>query len=220
MVTPVVDLPSTKSAPAAEADADTLARRLRFVLEADRLKSVLRRTRLLDGSRRENSAEHSWHLALMAVLLADTAAAEVDLPRVLSMLLVHDVVEIDADDTFAYDAAANVGKEEREQLAADRLFGLLPDGDAREMRGLWEEFESGETADARFAVALDRLQPLLLNANSGGGTWREHAVTRAQVLRRMEPIRHGAPALWSFVVRTVDEACAAGHIAPDEQQKS
>jgi len=219
-VTPVVDLPSTKSAPAAEADADTLARRLRFVLEADRLKSVLRRTRLLDGSRRENSAEHSWHLALMAVLLADTAAAEVDLPRVLSMLLVHDVVEIDADDTFAYDAAANVGKEEREQLAADRLFGLLPDGDAREMRGLWEEFESGETADARFAVALDRLQPLLLNANSGGGTWREHAVTRAQVLRRMEPIRHGAPALWSFVVRTVDEACAAGHIAPDEQQKS
>ena len=203
---------------AAEADPEILARRLRFVLEADRLKSVLRRTRLLDGSRRENSAEHSWHLALMAVLLADTAAAEVDLLRVLSMLLVHDVVEIDADDTFAYDTAANRDREERERWAADRLFGLLPDGDAREMRGLWEEFEAGATADARFAVALDRLQPLLLNAASGGGTWREHGVTRALVLRRMEPIRHGAPALWAFVLRTVDEACAAGHIAPDEKK--
>jgi 5'-deoxynucleotidase YfbR-like HD superfamily hydrolase len=203
-------------AAAVEADPEILARRLRFITEADRLKAVLRRTRLLDGSRHENSAEHSWHLALMAVLLADTAAAEVDLLRVLSMLLVHDVVEIDADDTFAYDAAANLDREERERLAADRLFGLLPDGDAREMRGYWEEFEAGETADARFAVALDRLQPLLLNAGSGGGTWREHRVTRALVLRRMEPIRHGAPALWPFVARTIDEACAAGHIAPDE----
>jgi putative hydrolase of HD superfamily len=210
---------STAADPAAaEADPDLLARRLRFVLEADRLKSVLRRTRLLDGSRHENSAEHSWHLALMAVLLADTAAARVDLLRVLSMLLVHDVVEIDAGDTFCYDADANLDREEREQLAADRLFGLLPDGEAREMRGLWEEFEAGETDDARFAVALDRLQPLLLNAAGGGGSWREHAVTRAQVLRRMEPIRHGAPALWGYVARTIDEACAAGHIAPDEQK--
>jgi putative hydrolase of HD superfamily len=153
----------------------------------------------------------------MAVLLADTAASEVDLLRVLSMLLVHDVVEIDADDTFAYDAAANVGREERERLAADRLFGLLPDSEAGWLRGLWEEFEAGATTDARFAVALDRLQPLLLNASSGGGSWREHAVSRAQVLHRMEPIRHGAPALWSFVVRTIDEACAAGHIL-DEQK--
>ncbi len=201
-----------------EADAEVLARRLRFVLEADRLKSVLRRTRLLDGSRRENSAEHSWHLALMAVLLADTAAAEVDLLRVLAMLLVHVVVEIDAVDTFAYDAAANVGREELERLGADRLFGLLPAPEAERMRGLWEVFEAGGTADARFAVALDRLQPLLLNANSGGGTWREHGVTRAQVLRRMEPIRHGAPALWGFVVRTIDEACAAGHIGADEEK--
>jgi putative hydrolases of HD superfamily len=214
----MADLAAADPPAAAEADADVLARRLRFVLEADRLKSVLRRTRLLDGSRHENSAEHSWHLALMAVLLADTAAAEVDLLRVLSMLLVHDVVEIDADDTFAYDAAANLDRAERERLAADRLFGLLPEADAREMRGLWEEFEAGETTDARFAVALDRIQPLLLNANGGGGTWREHAVTRALVLRRMEPIRHGAPGLWPFVTRTIDEACAAGHIAPDEQK--
>jgi putative hydrolases of HD superfamily len=194
---------------------DALARRLAFIVEADRLKGVIRRTRLLDGSRHENSAEHSWHLALMAVVLADAAGVPVDLVRVLTLLLVHDVVEIDAGDTFAFDVAGNLDKEDRERLAAERLFGLLPGAEGARLREAWEEFEAGETPEAAFAVALDRLQPLLLNYHGGGGTWREHGVLRAQVLKRMEPIRRGAPALWPFVERTIDLACRAGYIAAD-----
>jgi putative hydrolase of HD superfamily len=192
-----------------------LARRIRFALEADRLKGVLRRTRLVDGSRLENSAEHSWHVALLAVLLEDAAPAGVDHARVLRMLLVHDLVEVDAGDTFCYDADANLGREERERLAAARLFGILPAEQARELASLWEEFEAAESADARFVAALDRFQPLLLNFHGGGGSWREHAITRAQVLRRMDPIREGAPALWPLVLDVVDRSCAAGWIAPD-----
>lgn len=199
-------------------DDGPLARRIRFALEADRLKAVLRRTRLADGSRHENSAEHSWHLALLAVLLADTAEPGVDTARVIRMLLVHDLVEVDAGDTFCYDAGANLDREEREQAAAARIFGLLPEAQAAELRALWEEFEAGATADARFAVALDRFQPLLLNFAGGGGSWREHGVARAQVLRRMEPIREGVPALWPVVVDVVDRACAAGWITPDPPQ--
>lgn len=191
---------------------DRLARQLRFVVEIDRLKTVLRQTLLTDASRQENSAEHSWHLALMAALLAEHAGAPVSVQRTMTMVLVHDVVEIDAGDAFCYDAAANVGKEERERRAAERIFGLLPAGQAAELRALWEEFEAGETADARFAVALDRLQPLLQNIHSGGGSWRAHGITRGQVLRRMDPIRTGAPALWPQVLAVVEEAVAAGHL--------
>ena len=200
---------------AAGADEGPLARRIRFALEADRLKAVLRRTRLVDGSRLENSAEHSWHVALLAVLLRDAAPAGVDHARVLRMLLVHDLVEVDAGDTFCYDADANLGREDREQAAAARLFGILPAEQARELAALWEEFEAAESADARFAAALDRFQPLLLNFYGGGGSWREHAITRAQVLRRMDPIREGAPALWPMVLDVVDRSCQAGWIAPD-----
>ena len=135
--------------------------------------------------------------------------------RVVRMLLVHDVVEVEAGDTFCYDAGANLGREEREQVAADRTFGLLPPADGAELRALWEEFEAGRTPDARFAVALDRFQPLLLNFYGGGGSWREHGIARAQVLRRMAPIEHGAPALWPFVLEVIERACAAGWITPD-----
>lgn len=197
------------------AGGDALARRLRFALEADRLKGVLRRTRLVDGSRQENSAEHSWHIALLAALLADTAPPEVDGARVVRMLLLHDLVEVDAGDTFCYDASANLGREAREQAAAARIFGLLPAEQAGELRGLWEEFEAGASADARFAAALDRFQPLLLNYHGGGGSWLEHGVTRAQVLRRMDPIRTGAPALWPVVLDVVERSCAAGWILPE-----
>jgi putative hydrolases of HD superfamily len=193
----------------------TLQRRVRFALEADRLKAVLRRTRLVDGSRLENSAEHSWHLALLAVLLQDTAPAGVDHARVVRMLLVHDLVEVDAGDTFCYDAQANLGREERENAAAVRIFGILPGEQAGELAALWAEFEAAETPDARFAAALDRFQPLLLNFHGGGGSWREHAVTRAQVLRRMDPIREGAPALWPMVLEVVERSCQCGWIAPD-----
>ena len=194
---------------------DRLAQQLRFVVEIDRLKTVLRQTLLTDASRQENSAEHSWHLALMAALLAEHAGSEVDVARTMKMVLVHDLVEIDAGDAFCYDAAANEGKEERERRAAERIFGLLPAEQAAELHALWTEFEAGESADARFAVALDRLQPLLQNLHSGGGSWRAHGIARAQVLGRMDPIRAGAPALWPTVLAVVEEAVAAGHLRAD-----
>lgn len=189
-----------------------LLRQLGFIAELDRLKLILRQTSVMDASRRENSAEHSWHLALMAVVLADYAPPGTDVVRTLKMLLVHDVVEIDAGDAFCYDATANVGKEERERLAAERIFGLLPDDQAGELRTLWDDFEARESPDARFAVALDRLQPLLQNYHTEGGTWRMHGITREQVLRRMAPIREGAPEVWPFVLAVLDEVCDAGYV--------
>ncbi len=189
---------------------ERLEHQLRFVAELDRLKAVVRRTSLLDGSRRENSAEHSWHLAMMALALAEHAPEGIDLLRTVSMVLVHDVVEIDAGDVFCYDADASEGKQERERRAAERVFGLLPGAQGEPLRELWEEFEEGRTPEARFATALDRLEPLLQNYHNAGGTWREHGITRAQVLGRMEPIRSAAPALWPFVLRVLDEIEAAG----------
>jgi putative hydrolase of HD superfamily len=191
-----------------------LERQLAFIQELDRLKGVLRQTRVLAGARQENSAEHSWHLALCAMVLSEYAPVGTDLLRVVRMVLVHDVVEIDAGDAFAYDAAVNVGKEARERLAAERLFGLLPSDLADDLRALWMEFEEGATPDARFAVALDRLQPLLLNFNGRGGSWRHHAVSHDRVMIRMAPIREGAPTLWPLVERLLDEAVARGYLAP------
>jgi putative hydrolase of HD superfamily len=193
---------------------ERLVRQLAFIRELDRLKSVLRRTSLIDRSRRENSAEHSWHLATMALVLAEYAPAGANVDHVVEMLLVHDVVEIDADDTFAFDVAANESKAEREQAAAARLFALLPDDLARKCRGLWDEFEANETPSANFANALDRLQGLVQNdAGGDGGTWRLHHVSRDRVLARMAPIERGAPALWPVVLDAVARAMTAGHIA-------
>lgn len=194
-------------------DSGRLAQQLQFVTELDRLKLVLRQTLLLDASRRENSAEHSWHLALMALVLYEYAPAGTDLMRVLKMLLLHDVIEIEAGDTFCYDAQANLDKAAREQAAAERTFGLLPVDLNLELRNLWDEFEAGMTTEARFANALDRLQPLLHNFHTQGGTWRTHNITKAQVLTRMAPIQYGAPSLWPFVLGLIDEAYDAGFIA-------
>jgi len=190
--------------------ADRLARQIAFLVEADRLKSVTRRTSLVDGSRLENSAEHSWHLALAAIILREYAAAPVDLVRVLELVVVHDLVEIDAGDAFAYDAAAQSIRAQREEAAADRLFGLLPPQQAAYVRDLWEEFEARQTIESQFANALDRLQPLLQNASAGGGSWRTHDLGRADVLRRMSPIETAMPAIWPTVVEIVDAFCAAG----------
>lgn len=204
--------------PGRELDANRLTRQLAFIRELDKLKSVLRRTSLIDRSRLENSAEHSWHLAAMALTLAEYAPPDADLPRVIEMLLVHDVVEIDAGDTFAFDVAANVGKLDRETLAAARLFGLLPDDVGVRLRALWDEFEQGRTSTARFANALDRLQGLLMNDAPGdGGTWRIHGVTSTQVLARMAPIQVGAPALWPVVLDAVERAVGSGHIQDDRK---
>ena len=198
----------------AASDAD-LARRLEFLVAVDALKQVQRRTRLFDGSRRENSAEHSWHLALFALTLGPHAPPGADVGRAMAMLLLHDVVEVRAGDTFAYDAPALAGQHARESLAADELFGMLPAPPAGEFRALWDEFEAGETATARFANALDRLQPMMQNDANGGGTWREHGVTRAAVLGRAEPVHAGLPAVWEALRRTIDAHCDAGAILGD-----
>lgn len=174
-----------------------IAKQLAFLQEIDQLKSVIRRSPLIDQSRRENSAEHSWHLAMYAVVLARYANAPVALERVVRMLLVHDIVEIDAGDTPVHQPAGQADQGEREEAAAMRLFGMLPEAQGRELHALWTEFEAGESADARFAKALDRLQPLIHNVATGGGTWNEFGVKHAQVLERYGPaIEGGAAALW------------------------
>jgi putative hydrolase of HD superfamily len=190
-----------------------LSSQLAFILEIDKLKSILRQSRISGPVRRqENDAEHSWHIAVMASLFAEYAPAAIDLSRVTRMLLIHDIVEIDAGDTFAYDAAAYADKDERECRAAARLFGLLPADQAAEFRQLWDEFEAAATPESRFANSLDRLQPLLLNSHTGGGSWSFHRVTRSQVLTRMEPIRTGIPELWPVVLAIIEDACARSWI--------
>jgi putative hydrolase of HD superfamily len=193
-----------------------LGRQLAFLLEADRLKGVERMTLLSDGSRRENSAEHSWHLALFALVLADRADDPVDPWRVMAMLVLHDLVEIDAGDTFAYDDAGHETKAAREQAAADRLFGLLPGTQGPALRALWEEFEDARSADARFAHALDRLQPVVLNHARGGGPWLEHGVGVERVLARNRPIAGGSRALWAEAERRIRDLEARGLFPPEQ----
>lgn len=192
-----------------------LDQQIAFLKEIDRLKGIYRRTALIDRSRLENSAEHSWHLAMMALVLAEHAPEETDTLHAVRMLLVHDLVEIDAGDTFAFDAGAHHDKAARETAAADRLFALLPPDLETELRSLWDEFEAGETREAKYANALDRFSGLLQNWGGGdGGTWRRHNVTREAVLRRMEPIREGVPALWPFVLDVIEAAAAAAFMTP------
>lgn len=189
---------------------ERLERQLRFILEIDQLKGVLRRTLLTDRSRAENSAEHSWHLAVMAVLLEEHAVGDVSVHRVVKMLLIHDVVEIDAGDTFLYDEKARETKDEAERQAAERLFGLLPEDQGREMRALWDEFEARQTPDARYAYALDRLQPLLHNVATEGESWQEHGVRSHQVRTMNQPMEDGAPRLWEHARALIEEAVEKG----------
>lgn len=189
-----------------------LTQQIEFIIEIDRLKQVLRQTLLTDGSRRENSAEHSWHLAIMAMTLAEYAPAEVDIFHAMKMLLIHDLVEIDAGDTFCYDVQANYNKAEKELEAAARLFGILPTDIGNELRLLWDEFEAGVTPTAKFAAALDRIQPILHNQQTQGGTWRIHGIRRDQVMKRVAPVETGAPELWPFVLQLIDDCVAAGYL--------
>jgi len=193
-----------------------LEQQLDFLRVVDALKRVDRMTRLIqrsgETSRRENSAEHSWHLALMAMMLVEHANEPVDLARVLQMILVHDIVEIDAGDTFVYDAAAMVGKADREEAAANRIFGLLPDDQKNVLLELWHEFEARETPEAKYASALDRLAGMLPNAVNNGGTWNEHYVTVEQVTRRNESIATGSDVLWEHAKQWIQAVHAAGLI--------
>lgn len=188
-----------------------LARKLEFLREIERLKQVLRRNYVLDGVRPENVAEHSWHVAVMAVLFADHAAgADLDLLRVLKMLLVHDLVEIDAGDTYAFDTAAHADKEERERRAADRIFSLPPEPVGDELRELWEEFEAGRTPEARYALALDRLQPALQNYLFRGTVWKRNDVGPDRVRERLDPLREAVPDLGRLADAVLDDALARG----------
>jgi len=190
-----------------------IAQQLAFILEVEKLKTVLRRTLLLDQSRVENDAEHTWQLAMMAMVLSEYSGDPVDLHRVIKMLLIHDVVEIDAGDTFAYDTAALLDQAERERRAADRIFAILPQEQASEFRALWDEFEEKLTTDSLFANAMDRLQPLLHNFFTDGGTWRTNAVNAADVYRRMAPIGKASPRLGELAEKLIAVAIEKGILA-------
>ena len=190
-----------------------LAKQVEFIVEIDKLKQVYRRTWLMDKSRQENDAEHSWHLGVMAILLLEHAQQpQLDLLRVLKMVLIHDLVEIDAGDTFAYDDAGAVDKAERETAAAVRVFGLLPADQAAELRAIWEEFEARETPEAKYAAALDRFQPMLHNYQTQGKAWQEHGITADQVINRNQHMAEGSPALWAYAERFVADAVAKGYL--------
>ncbi|QVQ50351.1 HD domain-containing protein [Spiractinospora alimapuensis] len=195
-------------------DPGRLTAQLRFVLEVDRLKSVTRRNLLVDGSRRENSAEHSWYLALSARVFAEYAPPETDIDRVTEMLLIHDVVEVDAGDTFIYGADEQVrGQQVRERAAADRIFSLLPEEQALQARAVWDEFEARETPEARFARAIDRIAPMLANAATDGGTWTEYNVSKDQVLEKVKIIAEGSPQLGEYARGLIEDAATKGYLA-------
>lgn len=191
---------------------ERLKQQIAFILEMDKMKNIKRQTYLSDGRRKENDAEHSWHLAVMAMLLSEYANDEVNLNKVLTMVLIHDVVEIDAQDTYAYDEAGNATKKEREEKAANRIFALLPDDQCKMMRGLWDEFEEAKTPEAKFAHVLDNMQPVLLNNASGGKSWREHEVKKCQVMKRQSKNQEGAAVLSRYVQEIIRKNVENGNI--------
>ena len=189
-------------------------RQLAFIVEIDKMKSVYRQTLLTDRARAETDAEHSWHFALAAMVLLEYAETPVDINRVIKMALVHDLVEIYAGDTFAYDEKGYSDKPERERNAADKIFGMPPDEQGAELRGFWEEFERMETPDALYANALDRLMPFIINHATDGYTWVKHGVSAARIYKRMRPVEKALPALWAYIERVVREALDKGYIKP------
>lgn len=189
-----------------------LEQQIAFIVEIDKVKNIFRQTLLSDGKRKENDAEHSWHIALMAILLKEYAEEEVDVLKVMTMVLIHDLVEIDAGDTYAYDDAGAATKREREVKAADRIFGLLPEDQGMYFRALWDEFEAYETADAKYAHLLDNFQPLLLNDASGGISWKEHEVKKTQIYKRNEKIEETSQIIWSKMKELIAENVACGNV--------
>lgn len=192
-----------------------IAQQMSFLMEIDKLKAIIRQSPIINEDRKENDAEHSWHLAMMAIMLSEYADdSDVDLLQAIKMILVHDIVEIDAGDTFVYDIAANVDKREREERAAERIFNLLPTDQAIYVRALWEEFEERTTPASRFANALDRLHPMMLNYISHGRGWAAHGVKSSQVFDRNKSMQDGAPKLWEFACACVHDAVKEGFL-PD-----
>lgn len=179
-------------------DSERIGKQFEFLQEIDKEKTIFRQTYIADASRKENDAEHSWHLAMMVLIMAEYANEEIDVLHTMSMVLIHDLIEIDAGDTYAYDSAGNTTKRERELKAADRLFNILPEDQAEKIRALWDEFEEGVTPEAVFANSLDKIQPLMLNNASGGKSWEEHAVHLSQVLGRNERTPDGSRDMWDY----------------------
>ena len=182
-------------------DSNRLQQQFAFILEADKEKNILRQTRLSDGTTHENDADHAWHMALMCILLSEYANEKIDVLHTISMILIHDVVEIDAGDTYAYDAQGNSTRREREKKAADRLYSLLPDDQRDKLRALWEEFEEGKTPEARFARTLDNVQPAMLNNATDGIEWVNHGVRLSQILCRNKNTADGSAVLWDYAYR-------------------
>lgn len=193
-------------------EEERLKKQMDFILEIDRAKNIIRQTYLADGLRRENDAEHSWHLAVMAFLLAEHANTAVDVLKVMKMVLIHDLVEIDAGDTYAYDTDGNKTKRAREVAAADRIFDILPEDQAKQLRSLWDEFEEQESPEARFAHTLDKCQPVLLNDASDGRSWREHCVCADQVLERNKTTPQGSETVWKYVKGIIEKNVKNGNL--------
>lgn len=191
---------------------ERLEQQMNFILELDKLKEIGRQSYILSGQRKENDAEHSWHLALMCLLLDEHSNEAIDKLKAMAMVLIHDVVEIDAGDTYAYDEAGNETKTAREEAAADRIFNLLPTDQAEYFRSLWNEFEEGKSPEAKFAVTLDKVQPILLNDGTGGKAWMEHGVTKSQVMKRNINTGDGSMNLWNYAKDKVDKNIQLGTI--------
>lgn len=191
---------------------DKLLKDIEFIVELDKMKTILRQTTLIDKSKRENDAEHSWHISVMAMILSEYANEEVDVCKVIKMLLVHDLVEIYAGDTFCYDIEGNKDKKERETKAADKIFGMLDEDKGRELKKLWEEFEEMKTKEALFAASMDRLQPFLNNYFSDGGTWKKFNVSKKDIYKRIAPLKESSDILWNFTKNMIEDAYDRGYI--------
>lgn len=190
--------------------SERLLKQIDFIKEIDKIKYIQRKTKLFNSDRNENDAEHSWHLAVMAIVLAEHSDAEIDILKVVKMVLIHDIVEIDAGDTFIYDTKKSHSNTDEERLAANRIFGLLPTEQAKEFIEVWEEFEAGESNEAKFAKAMDRLEPLLQNTSNNGGTWNEFEVNYAKVYEKKSVIKEGSNSIWNYAENLIDESVDRG----------
>ena len=187
-----------------------LSKQIDFIKEIDKIKYIQRKTKLFNSDRHENDAEHSWHLAMMALVLAEHSDKPIDILKVLKMVLIHDIVEIDASDTFIYDTQKNHTNTEEELAAAKRIFGLLPEDQAEEFIEIWKEFEDGVTDEAKFAKSMDRFEPLLQNASNNGGTWTEFNVDYQKVYDKKKAIKDGSSAIWNYAENLLNESVEKG----------
>lgn len=196
-------------------DFEILLKQIDFIKEIDKVKYIQRKTKLFNSNRNENDAEHSWHLAMMALILAEHANEPIDVLKVVKMVLIHDIVEIDAGDTFIYDMQKNHINTDQERLAANRIFGLLPQEQSKEFIAVWEEFEAGLTPEAKFARTMDRLEPLLQNTSNNGGTWKEFDVDYGKVFEKKKIINEGSTTIWKYAEELINESVEKGILRKD-----